>query len=303
MRAGCPADLPFRRLFLTDSVMQIHVARPPAQLGVFSQEEVVAGLQAGRFLPSDQGWREGMSAWTPLSQWPEFAGLGIPSVPPDSAQAATAQPMPAWERGPSFGNYFGTIRDVALNPVQTFDQLPVAGGWGRALSFNYLAIGPVVLLFVLLYGVLLAVAGDEILADVRSDPNLNAWTRDLSTGAYFAWIALLSAVFALCAPLLAFVVSAATHVLLLPWGPKGGYAGCFRANSDVSGGFFLASFIPLVSCIVLPWQVVANVIALSRVHRLAWWKVAISVVLIPFIVCCGGLFVLLYDSIQRGGGP
>jgi hypothetical protein len=192
---------------------------------------------------------------------------------------------------------------VALNPVQTFDQLPVAGGWGRALSFNYLAIGPVVLLFVLLYGVLLAVAGDEILADVRSDPNLNAWTRDLSTGAYFAWIALLSAVFALCAPLLAFVVSAATHVLLLPWGPKGGYGGCFRANSYVYGAFFLASFIPLVSCIVLPWQVVANVIALSRVHRLAWWKVAISVVLIPFIVCCGGLFVLLYDSIQRGGGP
>ena len=283
--------------------MQIHVARPPAQLGVFSQEEVVAGLQAGRFLPSDQGWREGMSAWTPLSQWPEFAGLGIPSAPPESAQAATAQPMPAWERGSSIQNYFGTIRDVALNPVQTFDQLPVAGGWGRALSFNYLAIGPVVLLFVLLYGVLLAVAGDEILADVRSDPNLNAWTRDLSTGAYFAWIALLSAVFALCAPLLAFVVSAATHVLLLPWGPKGGYGGCFRANSYVYGAFFLASFIPLVSCIVLPWQVVANVIALSRVHRLAWWKVAISVVLIPFIVCCGGLFVLLYDSIQRGGGP
>ena len=49
--------------------MQIHVARPPNQLGVFSQEEVVAGLQAGRFLPTDQGWREGMSAWTPLSQW------------------------------------------------------------------------------------------------------------------------------------------------------------------------------------------------------------------------------------------
>jgi len=116
-------------------------------------------------------------------------------------------------------------------------------------------------------------------------------------------VAVISAVFALCAPLLTFVVSAATHVLLLPWGPKGGYAGCFRANSYVYGAFFLASFIPLVSCIVLPWQVVANVIALSRVHRLAWWKVAISVVLIPFIVCCGGLFVLVFDSMTGGGGP
>ena len=283
--------------------MLIHVARPPNQLGVFSLEEVAAGLQSGRFLSSDQGWREGMSAWTPLSQWEEFAGLGIPSAPPESAQASTSQPMPAWERGSSIGNYFGTIRDVALNPVQTFDSLPTAGGWGRALSFNYLAIGPVVLLGMVIFGLLLAVAGDEILADMRADQNLNEWTRNLSTGAYFALVAAISAGFALFAPLLNFVVSAATHVLLLPWGPKGGYAGCFRANSYVSGGFFLAGLIPLFSCIVLPWQVVVSVIALSRVHRLAWWKVAISVVLIPFIVCCGGLFVLVFDSMTGGGGP
>ena len=32
--------------------MQIHVARPPNQLGVFSQEEVAAGLQ---LLPTDGG--------------------------------------------------------------------------------------------------------------------------------------------------------------------------------------------------------------------------------------------------------
>jgi len=283
--------------------MQIHVARPPNQLGVFSQEEVAAGLQAGRFLPTDQGWREGMSAWMPLSQWLEFGSLGMPPAPSEFAPAASVQPMPAWERGSSIGNYFSTIRDVALNPVQTFDSLPTAGGWGRALSFNYLAIGPVVLLGLLIFGLLLAVAGDEILADMRADQNLNAWTRNLSTGAYFALVAAISAGFALFAPLLNFVFSAATHVLLLPWGPKGGYAGCFRANSYVSGGFFLAGLILFVGCIVLPWQVVVNVIALSRVHQLAWWKVAISVVLIPFVVCCGGLFVLVFDSMTGGGGP
>jgi len=283
--------------------MQIHVARPPNQLGVFSQEEVAAGLQAGRFLPTDQGWREGMSAWMPLSQWEEFSPLGIPSAPAEFAPAASVQPMPAWERGSSIENFFSTIKDVALNPVQAFDSLPTAGGWGRALSFNYLAIGPVVLLGLLIFGLLLAVAGDEILADMRADQNLNAWTRNLSTGAYFALVAAISAGFALFAPLLNFVFSAATHVLLLPWGPKGGYAGCFRANSYVSGGFFLAGLILFVGCIVLPWQVVVNVIALSRVHQLAWWKVAISVVLIPFVVCCGGLFVLVFDSMTGGGGP
>jgi hypothetical protein len=283
--------------------MQIHVARPPTQLGVFNAEEVAAGLQAGRFLSSDQGWREGMSAWTPLSQWMEFSSLGMPPAPSEFAPAASAQPMPAWERGSSIENYFGTIKDVALNPVETFDSLPAAGGCGRALSFNYLAIGPVVLLGVLIFGLLLAVTGDEILADMRADQNLNAWTRNLSTAAYFALVAAISVGFALFAPLLNFVVSAATHVLLLPWGPKGGYAGCFRANSYVSGSFFLAGLIPFVGCIVLPWQVVVNVIALSRAHQLAWWKVAISVVLIPFIVCCGGIFVLVFDSMTGAGGP
>ena len=33
--------------------MQIHVARNSAQLGVFAPEEIIAGLQSGRFLASD----------------------------------------------------------------------------------------------------------------------------------------------------------------------------------------------------------------------------------------------------------
>jgi hypothetical protein len=283
--------------------MQIHVARPPAQLGVFSQEEVAAGLQAGRFLPTDQGWREGMSAWTPLSQWEEFSPLGIPSAPAEFVPAASAQPMPAWERGASIGNYFSTIRDVALNPVQTFDNLPAEGGLGRPLLFNYLSIGPAVLLFLVICGVLLTFGGEEMMTEMREDQNLNPWMRSLTAGEFMGLLVACGAAFFVFVPLLNFLVSAATHVLLLPWGPKGGYTGCFRANSYVSGAFFLVGCIPCINYVATPWQIVANVIALSRVHQLAWWKVAISIVLIPFVVCCGGLFVLLYDSIQGGGGP
>ena len=299
MRAGCPADLPFRRLFLTDSVMQIHVARPPAQLGVFSQEEVIAGLQAGRFLPSDQGWREGMSAWTPLSQWPEFAGLGIPSAPPESAQAATAQPMPAWERGSSIQNYFGTIKDVALNPVQTFDNLPAQGGFGRPLIYNYLTTFPAAFLLAALYALIVAVMGESFLQGLRGDASAPRLLQDLSVGGLVGLLFGFVFCIALVAPLGLFVSSAFTYVLLLPWSPRGGYAESFRANAYVNGAFFPLTCIPCLNYVAAPWQVVVNVIALSRVHQIAWWKVLISVVVIPCCLCCGAYAAILLPAISR----
>ncbi|PYI96461.1 MAG: hypothetical protein DMF00_14885, partial [Verrucomicrobia bacterium] len=60
----------------------IHVNRGTTSLGVFSENEVREGLSAGRFAPTDIGWREGMANWQPLSQFPEFAGAVAPAVPP-----------------------------------------------------------------------------------------------------------------------------------------------------------------------------------------------------------------------------
>ena len=279
--------------------MQIHVARPPNQLGVFSQEEVAAGLQAGRFLPNDQGWREGMSAWTPLSQWPEFAGLGIPSAPPESAQVPVAQVMPAWERGSSIQNYFGTIKDVALNPTQTFDNLPADGGLGRPLLYNYLTTFPALFLLAALYAMILAVMGDGVLQEIRSAPTTPSFLQDLSVGGLVGLMFGFVFCVALFAPLALFVSSAFTYFLLLPWSPRGGYAGSFRANAYVNGAFFPLTCIPCLNYVAAPWQVVVNVIALSRVHQIAWWKVLISVVVIPCCLCCGIYAAILFPAISR----
>ena len=279
--------------------MQIHVARPPNQLGVFSQEEVAAGLQSGRFLPTDQAWREGMSAWTPLSQWPEFAGLGIPSAPSEFAQAATAQPMPAWERGSSIENFFGTIKDVALNPVQTFDNLPAEGGLGRPLLYNYLTTFPALLLLAGLYALILAVMGDGILQGMRSAPDTPSFLKDLSVGGLMGLLFGFVFCVALFAPLALFVSSAFTYFLLLPWSPRGGYAGSFRANAYVNGAFFPLTCIPCLNYVAAPWQMVVNVIALSRVHQIAWWKVLISVVVIPCCLCCGVYAAVLLPLLTR----
>ena len=116
--------------------MQIHVARPPNQLGVFSQEEVAAGLQSGRFLPTDQAWRDGMSAWTPLNQWAEFSGVTA-AVPASPAEAAVAPSQVPWEQGKSAGSFFATVKAAIFSPRETFANARM--DFGDWLIFAYIA--------------------------------------------------------------------------------------------------------------------------------------------------------------------
>ena len=136
--------------------MQIHVARNSAQLGIFSSEEIIAGLQSGRFLASDLAWRDGMAAWTPLGDWSEFRGVGVPPAAPASAFGAKDEAslaMPSWERGSSFAHYVATIKEVALDPVRTFANLR-DGGYARPISFTYWSLLPAWLCGSILYGAL-----------------------------------------------------------------------------------------------------------------------------------------------------
>ena len=76
--------------------MQIHVARHQQQLGVFAAEDIATGLSSGRFHASDLAWREGMAAWTPLGDWPEFRGVGVPASP-GAADARPVETCFPWE--------------------------------------------------------------------------------------------------------------------------------------------------------------------------------------------------------------
>ncbi|NBV48260.1 MAG: DUF4339 domain-containing protein [Verrucomicrobia bacterium] len=96
--------------------MQIHVARNSAQLGVFSPEDVLAGLSSGRFHASDLAWREGMAAWTPLGDWPEFRGSGVPASPGAPVAEAPTSSIVPWEQGKSLGSFFATLRMAIANP-------------------------------------------------------------------------------------------------------------------------------------------------------------------------------------------
>jgi hypothetical protein len=62
----------------------IFISREGKQPDQFTEAEVSEGLRAGRFLPGDLAWKEGMETWKPLSTFAEFA-----SLPP-----AAAVPVP-----------------------------------------------------------------------------------------------------------------------------------------------------------------------------------------------------------------
>ncbi len=118
--------------------MQIHVARNSAQLGIFSPEEITAGLSAGRFLASDLAWRDGMPAWTPLGDWSEFRGVGVP--PPSPGVRAVDAPLAStipWEQGKSLGSFFATIRLAMVNPAALATGRYAFGDW---LVFCYVGM-------------------------------------------------------------------------------------------------------------------------------------------------------------------
>ncbi|MEI6283576.1 MAG: DUF4339 domain-containing protein [Opitutae bacterium] len=116
--------------------MQIHVARGSSSLGVFSIEEVVSGLQSGRFSMTDLAWREGMSTWVMLAQWSEFAGV-LPAAPPDVVpQSNNLSITVPWEKSRSIGSYFETIKGALLSPYATFASGTF--GFKQYIAFAYI---------------------------------------------------------------------------------------------------------------------------------------------------------------------
>src|SRR5881275_2083592 len=122
----------------------IHVNRGTTSLGVFSENEVREGLSAGRFAPTDIGWREGMANWQPLSQFPEFAGAAAPAVPPvqgagtPMATPASARTGLPWEhrQGRGFFNAFiETVSMVLTRPAEAFGIMKREGGLGEPLIY------------------------------------------------------------------------------------------------------------------------------------------------------------------------
>src|SRR5262245_9840569 len=122
----------------------IHVNRGTTSLGVFSEQEVREGLSAGRFAPTDIGWREGMATWQPLSQFPEFGEAAAPSVPPVQPGATPTSTTTAertglpWEHRQArgfFNAFIETLTMVLTRPAEAFSVMRREGGVGEPLIY------------------------------------------------------------------------------------------------------------------------------------------------------------------------
>src|SRR5215468_5726643 len=122
----------------------LHVNRGTTSLGVFSEQEVREGLSAGRFAPTDIGWREGMATWQQLSQFPEFGGAAAPAVPPVQPGAAptptaaagrTGLPWEHREERGFFNAFVETLTMVLTRPAEAFSVMKREGGLGEPLIY------------------------------------------------------------------------------------------------------------------------------------------------------------------------
>jgi hypothetical protein len=279
----------------------IHVNRGATSLGVFPEEQVREGIRAGRFLPSDLGWREGMASWQPLSQFTEFGddiaaapatGAPPPQTPTPPAMVAptagstTAAPRSGlpWDERHSkglFSAFIETLQMFLSKPAAAFTAMKREGGLGEPLLYGLIGGG---FGFIVYFIYNLAFQSLGMFAN-RNNPFAHL------IGAGIGGIFLI-----VCAPLFVligiFVGSAILHVcLLLVGGAKQSFETTLRVVCFAGGSVNPLLVIPFCGGLIVGvWKIVLYCIGLARAHETDTGR-AVLAVFLPLIVCCGGLIV------------
>ncbi len=269
----------------------IHVNRGATSLGVFSEEEVREGLRTGRFAPSDIGWREGMAAWQPLSQFPELV-TAAPAAPPaqistgaTSEAAAPRSGLPWDERQTKglFNAFIETLQMVLGKPVVAFTAMKREGGLGEPLL--YAIIGGT-------FGGVFAVTYNFALRSFGSFGDSHGAMEHLFGGIGWIFLLVLTPLFVAIGM---FVVSAILHVcLMIVKGAKQSFETTFRVVCFAEGSASPLLVIPFCGGVITGiWKIVLYCIGLTHAHETDTGRVVIAV-LLPLIVCCGGCLLLIF---------
>jgi hypothetical protein len=279
----------------------IHVNRGTTSLGVFSEQEVREGLNAGRFAPTDIGWREGMATWQPLSQFPEFGGAAAPAVPPVQPGAApTATTVPGrtglpWEHRQErgfFNAFIETLTMVLTRPAEAFSVMKREGGLGEPLIYALIGgcVGGIVqFLFSL---------GFQSIGLFADKNNSLAAMAGMGIGSVAMIILLpLFIVIAL------FIWSAIVHLcLMIVGGANQPFETTFRVLAFTHGSTGPLQIIPFCGGLIsFVWSLVCYCIGLARAHETDTGR-AVLAVFLPLIVCCGGLVTLFMFGIGAWTG-
>jgi hypothetical protein len=270
----------------------IHVNRGTTTLGVFSEQEVREGLSAGRFAPTDIGWREGMATWQPLSQFSEFGGVAAPVVPPVQPGAAPAATTVAgrtglpWEHRQDrgfFNAFIETLTMVLTRPAEAFSVMKREGGLGEPLIYALIGgcVGGIV-------SFLFTLGFRSIGFFVDNDNSLAAMTG-MGIGAGMIILLPLFLVIGL------FIASGIVHLcLMIVGGANHSFETTFRVLAFSQGSAGPLQIIPLCGGVISGvWALVCNCIGLARAHETDTGR-AVLAVFLPVIVCCGGGLLIAF---------
>jgi hypothetical protein len=287
---------------------RIHIARGSQQLGQFPPFEVAAGLQTGRFFPTDLGWQEGMLEWKPLSAFENLAEESLISQTsnPDEPifapgiEAASSEPQPAWERRAEIGSSaaaFETIKQVLTNPAATFSSMPKQGGFWSPLVYS------VILSWL---GIVIS-SVYQIVYAVVNPASIEESFKDISSG--MLWVALIAVIVFMPLVLIggAFLSAAFMHFFLwLVGGARNSFETTFRVLCYTQGSTAVLQLIPICGSIFSTiWYFYCAVIGLAKAHEAETWRVVVAVVL-PLILFCGFLITVMMvfggAAIMRAAG-
>jgi hypothetical protein len=267
----------------------IHVNRGTTSLGVFSDQEIREGLSAGRFAPTDIGWREGMATWQPLSQFSEFGGAAAPAIPPVQPGAAPTSTTVAertglpWEHRQErgfFNAFIETLTMVLTRPAEAFRVMKREGGFGEPLIYALIGgcVGGIV-------SALFSLGFQSIGLFADKNNSLAAMT---GMGIGFGTIILVPLIIVI----FLFIWSALAHLCLMIFGGANqSFETTFRVFAFTQGSAGPLQIIPLCGGLISGiWAIVCNCIGLARAQETDTGR-AVLAVFSPLIVCCG--FVLL----------
>ena len=295
----------------------IHVNRGATSMGAFPDEQVREGIRAGRFLPTDLGWKEGMANWQPLSQFTEFAedfkAAGAPAaataprpqtptpttaIAPSAGSSASPRSGLPWERRHEIGfvsAFCQTVAMILTRPVEAFTAMRIEGGFGDPLLFGVIGGSIGAMVWFLLS---LALHSFGMFATLSSQQN--SLDRMLGAGLSGAFLVVRLILTPLFIALGLFIWAGLVHIcLMMAGGANKTFETTFRALSYAYGATSLFVIVPCCGGVIaLIWGLVADCIGISRAHETDTGRAAMAV-LIPLVVCCGG--VLLCVMLVFGG--
>ena len=270
----------------------IHVTRGATSLGAFSEEEVREGLQTGRFLSTDLGWREGMASWQVLSQFPEFGAVAPTAAasPPQAgaAQAVAQIPVPRsglpWDQRQTKGllnAFVETLQMVLIRPAAAFTAMKREGGLGDPLL--YAVIGGT-------FGAVFAVTYNFVLRSFTPFGDRHGALAHLFAGVGWIFLLILTPLFVVIGM---FIASAILHLcLMIVGGAKQSFETTFRVICFAEGSASPLLVIPFCGGLISGiWKIVLYCIGLARAHETDTGRAVIAV-LLPLIICCGGLLLI-----------